>query len=256
MKVTASGLVLNTKYPHLGASPDGMIMCDCCGIGCLEIKCPHCAKDDSPDVDGIVDYLERSQDGKLQLKQNHMYYYQVQAQMHICEVGFSDFTVWTPRGLHIERIEASKEFFVRALDNITIFYKYGVLPELIGKWYSKEPIMPLVDESSASASAADIDVDTTTQLTTTTDTATTGATTNVNVSADDTNGSVDLICYCKQPESGDMIGCDFPTCSIEWFHQSCLRIKTVPKGKWYCPDCRKLFKGRHPPKSLLAKLNQ
>ena len=39
-KVMVSGLVVNTKYPHLGASPDGIIECKCCGIGCLEIKCP------------------------------------------------------------------------------------------------------------------------------------------------------------------------------------------------------------------------
>ncbi len=25
-----------------------------------------------------------------------------------------------------------------------------------------------------------------------------------------------------------------------WFHMSCLKIKSVPKGKWYCPSCRTL----------------
>ena len=41
------GLVINPKYPHFGASPDGFVTCDCCGQGCLEVKCPYCIKDSS-----------------------------------------------------------------------------------------------------------------------------------------------------------------------------------------------------------------
>ena len=38
---TAAGLVVNPKYPYLGATPDGWVGCDCCGIGIVEIKCPY-----------------------------------------------------------------------------------------------------------------------------------------------------------------------------------------------------------------------
>lgn len=114
---------------------------------------------------------------------------------------------------------------------------YGVLPELIGKWYSKEPIMPVVNVDEFESPTTDIDTSTTTS--------TVSATHADATSSTESGGSI--ICYCQKPESGDMIGCDFPNCSIEWFHQSCLRIKAIPKGKWYCPDCRKLFKGRHTP---------
>ena len=63
-------------------------------------------------------------------------------------------------------------------------------------------------------------------------------------------GDVDtsLWCYCRKPENEEMIACDYPGCSIEWFHITCLKLQVVPKGRWYCPDCRKKFKGRHPPK--------
>ena len=44
-KICDSGLVLDPDIPHLGASPDGLVSCDCCGEGCLEIKCPLCKKD-------------------------------------------------------------------------------------------------------------------------------------------------------------------------------------------------------------------
>ena len=39
--ITKTGLHINADYPHLGASPDGIIDCDCCGKGLVEIKCPR-----------------------------------------------------------------------------------------------------------------------------------------------------------------------------------------------------------------------
>ena len=36
---TDSGLVLDPHLPHLGSSTDEIVECDCCGKGCLEIKC-------------------------------------------------------------------------------------------------------------------------------------------------------------------------------------------------------------------------
>ena len=49
-----------------------------------------------------------------------------------------------------------------------------------------------------------------------------------------------VFCYCRQPESDEMIGCDNEQCKMEWFHFKCLKLNKAPKGKWYCPDCRKL----------------
>ena len=40
-EVQTTGLHVNPKYPHLGASPDGLTTCTCCGDGLLEIKCPY-----------------------------------------------------------------------------------------------------------------------------------------------------------------------------------------------------------------------
>ena len=34
-----SGLVVHESYPFMGASPDGIINCKCCGFGVLEITC-------------------------------------------------------------------------------------------------------------------------------------------------------------------------------------------------------------------------
>lgn len=39
------GLIVNPKYPLFAASPDAQSQCECCGKGCVEIKCPYCIKD-------------------------------------------------------------------------------------------------------------------------------------------------------------------------------------------------------------------
>ena len=48
--VKDSGFVMSKEYPFMGASPDGMTECSCCGIGCLEIKCPLCPHDSVVDI--------------------------------------------------------------------------------------------------------------------------------------------------------------------------------------------------------------
>ncbi|XP_028398090.1 inhibitor of growth protein 4-like [Dendronephthya gigantea] len=44
-------------------------------------------------------------------------------------------------------------------------------------------------------------------------------------------------CLCNQVSYGEMVGCDNPNCSIEWFHYGCVGITDPPKGKWFCPKC-------------------
>ena len=41
-------VIFNTQYPHLGASPDGVTMCECCDKGVVELKCPYSAIDFTP----------------------------------------------------------------------------------------------------------------------------------------------------------------------------------------------------------------
>lgn len=40
-----AGLRVNTKYPYLATSVDGLVDCTKCGMGVLEIKCPYGHKD-------------------------------------------------------------------------------------------------------------------------------------------------------------------------------------------------------------------
>ena len=42
--VTDSGFIINPEWLFIGTTSDGMVSCDCCGKGVLEIKCPYCKK--------------------------------------------------------------------------------------------------------------------------------------------------------------------------------------------------------------------
>ena len=42
---TESGFYISHEEPFLGATPDALIHCDCCGDGCLEIKSPFTGKE-------------------------------------------------------------------------------------------------------------------------------------------------------------------------------------------------------------------
>ncbi|XP_057305418.1 uncharacterized protein LOC130642349 [Hydractinia symbiolongicarpus] len=44
--------------------------------------------------------------------------------------------------------------------------------------------------------------------------------------------------FCYQREKGNLIVCDNNDCKIGWFHIKCLRIKRIPRGKWFCAECK------------------
>lgn len=51
-----------------------------------------------------------------------------------------------------------------------------------------------------------------------------------------------IYCLCQRPSFGRMIACDNTVdCPHEWFHLTCLGLKNVPKGTWFCPTCVKKY---------------
>lgn len=38
LSLSEAGLFISTQYAYLGATPDGLITCKCCGEGVLEVK--------------------------------------------------------------------------------------------------------------------------------------------------------------------------------------------------------------------------
>ena len=104
-------------------------------------------------------------------------------------------------------------FYEAAACNVEHLFTYGILPEINGKWYTRKAVanetgvvdLPKVQESP------------------------------------EEEDSEKLWCFCGEPSFGDMVMCDNPHCTIQWFHFDCLRLRCAPKGKWYCPSCHKLL---------------
>ncbi len=217
-KVANSGLILNGQWPFFGATPDSKISCTCCGTGYVEVKCPYCHRGESIEcaVEDKKFCLQKKPDGNLQLDRSHSYYYQVQTQLFVGNVDYCDFCVCTfsqdgQNNLYIERINKDQEFWDTCVQRAEHFIRTSILPELLAKWYTRSnKIYAIAFDTPGSSKEGS------------------------------SNCMEKLYCYCNQPESGDMIGCDNVDCPIEWFHFECLKIKNAPIGQWYCPDCRKL----------------
>ncbi len=126
-EVKEAGLFVNPNAPHLGASPDGMVFCDCCDCGSLEIKCPYSVRDDTPT---LASYFERNGD-KYTLSKKHNYYYQIQGQIAILECSYCDFVCWTPHGLNIERIYLDTDFITAMMPKLDKFFVTVILPEVL-----------------------------------------------------------------------------------------------------------------------------
>ena len=109
----------------------------------------------------------------------------------------------------------TKNFGLKMLTKQNNLFRQLLLPELIGKFFSRTNDVILnstpVDQCSSSSLIVQ------------------------NLTAED------VYCYCKGPEEGEMVACDNNDCKFKWFHMSCLKLSSLPKSKyWYCPDCRKL----------------
>lgn len=132
LHVKNSGFVINKKYPFLGSSPDGLVECDCCGKGAIEIKCPFKYKDEDPcTIDDRHFCLEPHDLCDNSLKVEHPYFYQVQGQMGICDLSYCDFVCYTRKGLHVERIFFDSVFFRNVASKLTTFYRSSILTELL-----------------------------------------------------------------------------------------------------------------------------
>ena len=186
-------------------------------MGVLEVKCPFTCKDQSfLNASKERFFLHQQSNGILTLDTNHTYYYQVQAQIELCGAKYCDFVVWREDELHIERIYLNKDFIRNAFDRASTFIKVGVLPELVGKWFSKAPL------HQGSTATTDRQNAVSSTVTRSTD-----------------GREKKLYCICQQEESGRMIACDNEACPVIWFHVACLKMQRIPKGKWFCEACRR-----------------
>ena len=129
-----SGLVVSVANPWLAASPDGLVYDPKADPpqGLVEFKNPYSVRGKTLEEAATsckTFCLTINNDGKLQLKRGHDYYYQIQCALFCTSRKWSDLVVLT-KSLHIERISADLNFTSKILPKLRKFYFTAILPEL------------------------------------------------------------------------------------------------------------------------------
>lgn len=113
----------------MGASPDGVVNCTCCGAGVLEIKCPYKFRDTR--LAKAAEDQKFCLDSKLKLKTDHQYYTQVQLQMFVCEAEYADFVVWTLQDCLVVRVMRDNTFITTMVTKLQAIWKGTIAPDLL-----------------------------------------------------------------------------------------------------------------------------
>lgn len=139
------GLVISREKPHLACSPDNLVedtnTDDIDGV--VEFKCPYSARDLTPSeaCTELKAFYCKLDEGRLTLKHNHNYFYQIQGVMAVTKRKWCDFVIWTPKGISIERIKADTSFWGKMEPKLDSFWDAAILPELAAPEHThKRPI--------------------------------------------------------------------------------------------------------------------
>ena len=122
------GIFIDKTKQYLGASPDLLIECSCCGEAVVEIKNPFSIANEIPSVHNLS-YLCTC-NGQVTLKQQHQYFAQVQGEMAITKRPLCYFFVYTQKGYHLETIRFNSTYWHRLEENLTWFYSNCLSPAL------------------------------------------------------------------------------------------------------------------------------
>jgi len=143
---------------------------------------------------------------------------QVQCQLFVTGRMYCDFVVFTNNDIVIERLYPETDFWMENVEKSKLLFKRAILPELVGRFFSRPPPAPLLSPSEQDSRQESEDGDMEVEC-----------------------GKSTVYCYCQGPDEGEMVACDNPRCIYQWFHLECLYLDTPPTSRtWYCPDCRKL----------------
>ena len=126
-KVLKSGFCIDPELPFLGASPDGFVADE---DAVIEVKCPYVGRK-SKICRATLKYFSflEEKDGKISLKKNNNYMYQIMGQMRLSRRSHAYFVVFTHEDLHYEKISYDYDFFMNSmLPKLEEFYNKHYCP--------------------------------------------------------------------------------------------------------------------------------
>ena len=125
--ITKSGLCVDPELPYLGATPDGFVQDE---DAIVEVKSPYVAR--RKKITSVTRkhfaFLEEV-DGKMRLKRNHQYFFQIMGQMRLSKKSHGYFIVYTFEDLFYEKIDLDNELFNNVmLPKLKNFYDQEYCP--------------------------------------------------------------------------------------------------------------------------------
>ncbi|CAG2241541.1 unnamed protein product [Mytilus edulis] len=237
--VQSTGLHICKENPWLAATPDSLIICDCCGLGCLEIKNPEKYKNDTIQQMATSDqsYLNYSDNKQISLDKKHQYYTQVQIQMYATNTKYADFVVKT--------VAADDNIFIQRIAYDEIFTMNELLTHKVKLYYEK--LQNNEQNSDQVFTNSNLEINEVVQEVDTGSATTCMNEDNTDIHVPSSNPAVVCpICSCEckdepltlNEESICCSKCDF------WFHYPCVGIKgneNVVRSKyrnWFCKSCK------------------
>ena len=118
------GLVINSQFPFLGASPDALV-CSNGTTGIVEVKCPYSIRTMTVHeaVEKKVKNICLVQNGDvLELSKSHNYFYQIQGQLLVTGMPFCEFIVFSNADIFVQRIMPDNEVMQSILKKMADFY--------------------------------------------------------------------------------------------------------------------------------------
>ena len=129
-KLEEPGLSVSLEHPWLAASLDGIRTRSCCEDALVECKCPFNGKDMDPKTAFLLDSVGwiQTKDGKQQLHQNHLHYFQVHTGMAGAGLKKSDFVIYTSKGIHVVEIPFNNKYGESVVAKVKSFYIHQIIP--------------------------------------------------------------------------------------------------------------------------------
>ncbi|XP_039449099.1 uncharacterized protein LOC120428185 [Culex pipiens pallens] len=138
------GIFVDKTRPYLAATPDLIMRCDCCGTVCIEIKCPfRLAKKSQLNKDLKIIDLDFIDGNDGTLKEQHKYFWQVMAQIHITGSNYGLFFVWSEGEHTLIKIDKDDRRWSEACDKANLYFTNIILPIASGK-FLLEPLAFLI----------------------------------------------------------------------------------------------------------------
>ena len=115
------GLVMSTKNPMIGVSPDAIVKPknkqDGSATVLVKVKCPYTNRNKDPKVAAST-VMSQWPNGKLYLKLESDLSYQIQYQLGVLKIQECDLVVYTNKGIHVETIEFDEAFHHGLMDRV------------------------------------------------------------------------------------------------------------------------------------------